>query len=172
MKTELSASMEDYLEAIFRLSQSSRVAHVTEIAQQLGVKNASVTSALQSLASKKLVNYQPYKHITLTGEGYRIARDVAHRHETLRNFFVQVLSIDSQEADQAACEMEHTTPPKLIKRLTDFAAFIEHCPRTGSEWIERFTHMHQEKQSTEKCKSCLERCISNFESRKAERQGV
>ena len=39
----LSASLEDYLEAILQLERASRVARVSEIAGQLGVSRPSVT---------------------------------------------------------------------------------------------------------------------------------
>ena len=47
---KLSASLEDYLEAIFHIEKSRRVARAKDIARRLNVKGSSVTGALQALA--------------------------------------------------------------------------------------------------------------------------
>ena len=87
----LSASLEDYLEVIFHLEQSNRVARAKDIADQMNVQRASVTGALKSLAGRGLVNYSPYSYITLTPAGRNIARDVIQRHEVLKDFFIIAL---------------------------------------------------------------------------------
>ena len=103
MGQTLSASLEDYLEAISDIVAQKQVARARDIALRLRVKHASVTAALRALASKGLINYAPYEVITLTAKGKRISKDVAERHRTLREFFAKVLSVDSSLADKAAC---------------------------------------------------------------------
>jgi len=72
----LSASLEDYLEAILQVERVSRVARVSEIADQLGVSRPSVTGALKGLGARGLVSHAPYGHVTLTAEGKEIAVEV------------------------------------------------------------------------------------------------
>ncbi|HEV58563.1 MAG TPA: MarR family transcriptional regulator, partial [Phycisphaerales bacterium] len=55
----LTASLEDYLEAIFHLENKDKVARSKDIAGALGVARPSVTGALRTLAGKGLVNYEP-----------------------------------------------------------------------------------------------------------------
>ena len=86
----LSASLEDYLEAIFHIVARKHAAKAKDISRQLKVSSSSVTGALRSLADRDLINYAPYDIITLTKKGNQIARDVIRRHEALRNFFVKV----------------------------------------------------------------------------------
>lgn len=71
---KLSASLEDYLEAIFNLAGESNVARSKDIAQSLGVSKASVTGALRVLKEKELANYKPYDFVTLTEVGKRMQR--------------------------------------------------------------------------------------------------
>ena len=54
---QLSASLEDYLEAIFRLINEKGAAKAKDIANHMKVKRPSVTGALKSLAKKNLINY-------------------------------------------------------------------------------------------------------------------
>jgi DtxR family Mn-dependent transcriptional regulator len=138
----LSASLEDYLEAILHIVEAKGAARPKDIARQLDIGNSSVTAALRSLAAKDLVNYAPYEVITLTEGGEKAARDVIHRHETLREFFVRVLAADENLADTAACRMEHAVPGELVDRFVRFLEFMEMCPRGGPGLLEGFrTHL-------------------------------
>ena len=92
----LSASLEDYLEAIFHTVKENKVARVKDIAKILKVNNSSVTGALQSLTKKGLINYQPYEIITLTPEGESLARDISNRHHVLQQFLLEILALDQE----------------------------------------------------------------------------
>jgi DtxR family Mn-dependent transcriptional regulator len=118
----LSASLEDYLETIFCVIADKGAVRAKDIALRLGVKAGSVTGALQALAEKKLINYAPYEVITLTSGGLEKARQIVRRHEVLRDFFVEVLGVDEQIADEGACKMEHDIPKVIFERLAEFVA--------------------------------------------------
>ncbi len=134
----LSASMEDYLEAIFHIAADKQAARAKDIAKQLKVNNSSVTGALRILSEKGYINYAPYDLSTLTKKGIEIAKDVVRRHEVLREFFVKVLFIDEDEAEKTACKMEHAVSPNILDRIIRFVEFVEICPRGGDEWIKGF----------------------------------
>ncbi len=85
---KLSASLEDYLEAIFWIAESKGAARAKDIAERLCVKASSVTGALQALKEKKYVNYAPYDVITLTSKGMEVAKKVVRRHQILSDFFI------------------------------------------------------------------------------------
>jgi len=116
----LSASLEDYLEAILNLAGESGIARSRDIAAELGVSRASVTGALRLLKEKGLVNYKPYAYVTLTEAGRSAAAEVVRKHNILKSFFVDVLGIDQDTAQQAACKAEHTLGPKVISRIRYF----------------------------------------------------
>ncbi len=118
----LSESLEDYLEAIYHIVGQKGAARAKDIADRLGVTNASVTGALHSLAEKELINYVPYDVITLTSGGEEIARAVVERHEMLFDFFRNVLHVDEGVAQECACRMEHAMPDSV---RVSFADFIE-----------------------------------------------
>jgi len=132
---KLSASVEDYLEAIYVLAQANRVARSKDIAERLDVNRSSVTGMIRTLVERGLVEHERYGYITLTSAGERAAREVAGRHDALRDFFVKVLCIDPEEADQAACRMEHAVSKRVVERLTAFAAHVESCPQAGAQWL-------------------------------------
>ena len=121
----LSASLEDYLEAILHLERVSRVARVSEIAEHLHVSRPSVTGALKSLTARGLVIHAKYGHATLTEAGERIAADVERRHVAIKHFLTCVLDIPADQAETAACRMEHVLEPGVLAR---FVAYAESLP--------------------------------------------
>ena len=106
-RAALSSNMEDYLEAIFHISSEKQAARAKDIADRLKVNKSSVTGALRSLSEKGYVNYAPYDIITLTDKGKKLAEDVVRRHETLKDFFVKILLLEEDEAEEASCKIEH-----------------------------------------------------------------
>lgn len=138
-KTKLSASLEDYLEAIYLISKKDGEARSKKIKEHLQVSGPSVTEALQLLAEKGLVNYTPYESITLTPQGEKIARDVLHRHETLRDFFIDVLGIDAKLADEGACKMEHVASSNIIDRMVKYTKYLKNeCKEQGCDKVNCF----------------------------------
>lgn len=141
---ELSASQEDYLEAIYNISQEKQAAKSKDIALALGVRAPSVTSALRHLLSLGLVNYAPYDLITLTSKGEKIAQDIVKRHQALNKFFTTVLGVDPAEADEAACKMEHVVSKLILERLIQYADYVEQFPNCGIAWKSGFCQHYED----------------------------
>ncbi len=135
---KLSASLEDYIEAIYNIVAEKEVARGKDIAARLSVSGASVTEALRSLAKKGLINYAPYEAISLTDTGRKAAEDVVRRHNALKRFFVSVLAVDQDLAELGACRVEHAAPQEIIDRIISFSRFLEIRPRDGEKLIRDF----------------------------------
>ena len=73
-----SASIEEYLETIFRLLETSheKYAKTGELARLLKVAPASVTQMMQKLAARKYLIYHKGQGVRLTQKGREIALDV------------------------------------------------------------------------------------------------
>ena len=134
----LSASLEDYLEAIFHIIEDKQAVRAKDISRRMNVSRSSVTGALHAMAERGLVNYEPYDVITLTPEGEAAARDVIQRHEGLRDFFIEILAVDAAQADEAACKMEHAVSPEILERLGQFVRFVRNRPNGGAGRIRKF----------------------------------
>lgn len=165
-KTDLSASLEDYIEAIYHIIETKLVARSKEIATRLDVSRASVTEALRALSKKNLINYAPYEAITLTDEGKIVAEDVIFRHEALKHFFVEVLAIDPQIAEEGACKIEHSAPPEIIERMINFTKFIKVCPRGGDDLINGFAAYCARGKKENNCDSCVSSCLDQSSEQK------
>ena len=161
----LSSNMEDYLEAIFHISQEKQAARAKDIADRLTVNKSSVTGALRSLSEKGLVNYAPYDIITLTAKGKRLAEEIVRRHAALKDFFIRVLLIDQGEAEEAACKVEHAVSKNIIDRLINFVEFMEICPRGGKEWLEGFRRHCEEGDTSRLCANYISACLEDLKKR-------
>jgi DtxR family Mn-dependent transcriptional regulator len=158
MKTDagLSENMEDYLETILALEKANKVARTKDIANALGIKPGSVTGALKTLRGKGYINHSPYSFITLTPKGAELAREIRRRHSVLKDFLVNILQVDSETADATACRMEHAIDPLSLERLISFVDFIDACPKTRSDWLNRFQQSLQlEKPDWGNCEKCF-----------------
>ena len=140
---KLSASLEDYLEAIYNLAGESEGARSKDIAEALSVARSSVTGALQALREKGLANYRPYSCITLTESGQTLAAEVVRKHNILKSFFVNVLGVDADVAQQAACKAEHALGPEIIGRLLSFIQYVTESHRNGHDVAEEFRQFHK-----------------------------
>ena len=151
----LSDSLEDYLEAIYRIILEQGQVKPKDITKAMHVAGASVTGALRTLTEKGLIRYAPYDEISLTPSGLSIAQDVFSRHKRLKAFLKNMLDVSEQEADETACKMEHVISSETIGKLVRFAEFIESCPRGGRLWISGFERDCNPEHSLEQCRDCV-----------------
>jgi len=162
---DLTPTLENYLEVIFAISAKAGFARVRDISKALRVHKSTVTSALQNLSERKLINYTPYEVITLTEEGKKSAEEIASRHEVLCSFLVDVLCVDRELADENACRMEHVMDREILDRLALFARFVKECPRAGKEWIENFSYFFKHGGKPKRHLAEIKRWAENFKER-------
>ncbi len=143
---DLSASLEDYLEAILHIEDSKPAVRAKDIADRMQVKRPSVTGALNQLARRELVNYSPYEVVTLTDKGREAALDVSRRHTALKAFLMGVLGIEEELAETSACRMEHAMPRPVLERLAGFVDYLAECPTVdGEKIIREFRRYHAQR---------------------------
>ena len=112
----MTKSLEDYVEAIYRLTQEAGFARVVDIAKMLRVKMPSVNNAVKELASLQLVKYEKYREITLTEEGTAVAKKVFENHTVLKNFLLS-MGVSEDNAEHDACAMEHILSEETIAAM-------------------------------------------------------
>lgn len=119
----LSASLEDYLEIICNLLETSNSVKAVEVARKLNISRASVSEALTKLAEKELIVYESHKGITITKEGLKKAKQVIEKHNTITAFFESTLGLNRQLAEENACKIEHVIDDEVFERLQKFQKY-------------------------------------------------
>jgi DtxR family Mn-dependent transcriptional regulator len=119
---------ENYLKAIYKLSEMARPRHEREnatvptnaIAQEMHTSAASVTDMIQRLSDKGLVDYEKYRGVALTEEGRQLAIHLLRRHRLWEVFLAEKLGFAWHEVHDLAEELEHIESADLTDRLDAF----------------------------------------------------
>ena len=136
--SNLSASLEDYLELICNLLETSESVKAVELARKLNVSRASVSEALTKLADKNLIVYEGHKGITITPQGLEKAQEVISKHKVLTSFFETTLGLDKTISEETACKVEHVITKEVFDRIIDFQLY---CAK-NDKFIEGFKELH------------------------------
>ena len=116
----MTASLEDYLEAVFVLSGSNSQVRLTDIAAMLKVSKPSANRAVNTLTQNGFLSHETYGAITLTPEGETYAASVLHRHKLLKHFLNDTLGVNEKTAEEDACKMEHVMGVETIEKLYEY----------------------------------------------------
>lgn len=122
-----SAAVEDYLEQIHALIESKGYARAVEIAERLGVAQASVSNMLQKLDAEGFVNRERYRGISLTEEGRKVAERIVARHELLTRL-LRAFELDETVIHQDVEGMEHHISRPTLDVLTVICEELEQDP--------------------------------------------
>jgi DtxR family Mn-dependent transcriptional regulator len=109
-----------YLVRTAMLRKGTEPVPLSLLAQWLEVSPASANEMCRKLAEQGLVAYQPYKGVTLTDEGERLAGRVLKRRHMWKAFLTERLAVEAEEAEDVACRLEHVTSDELVERLTSY----------------------------------------------------
>jgi Mn-dependent DtxR family transcriptional regulator len=143
MKKDLSHSMIHYLLTIHKLKEGRGYARVTDIAKDLGLTKGSVSTALNNLKKKDLVNEEDEsKFLYLTDLGHNIVHDVLSSRTLLYYFLKDFIGVSKDTAEKDSCLMEHLmseeTRSKFFDFMKDLTCSCERLEEKG-ELPERFS---------------------------------
>jgi DtxR family Mn-dependent transcriptional regulator len=124
----LSPSVEDYLKAIYDLSERGGAASTTAIAGALAVQPASVTGMVKRLAEAGLLEHVPYRGVRLTQGGVREALRVVRRHRILETYLCERLGYTWDDVHGEAERLEHAASDELIEKMAAALQFPRHDP--------------------------------------------
>ena len=115
---------ENYLKAILSISlnEGGKVS-TNAIANEIGTSAASVSDMLKKLQEKRLIKYEKYKGVELSGLGVSKAINILRKHRLWETFLVNKLGFNWSEVHDLAEQLEHIQSSELIDRLD---IFLEH----------------------------------------------
>jgi DtxR family Mn-dependent transcriptional regulator len=121
------ATLEEYLESIYRLSDDGTAVRPTQIAESVGVSGPTVTATLRRLEAQGFVVRQGTS-VVLTPMGRERAVDILRRHRVAESFLVDTLGLDWDVAHEEACLLEHALSPRVVEALEQFLDNPTVCP--------------------------------------------
>jgi len=112
--------MEDYLKAIYALEDEGEPPVSTSaVAERLGKTPPTVTSMLETLAERGLVEREKYKGAELTDEGRTVALEVLRHHRLLEAYLAERLDYSRSEVHDEADALEHHISEEFERRVAD-----------------------------------------------------
>jgi DtxR family Mn-dependent transcriptional regulator len=116
----LSDVMEDYIKAIYVLERDTggRVS-TSALAEHLDVTAPTVSSMMEKLADRGLVDREEYKGVTLTDEGEVVALEILRHHRLLESFLTRQLDYDWTDVHDEADRLEHHISEELSNRIAE-----------------------------------------------------
>lgn len=123
----LTASMEDYLEMIYRLASSTGFVRMHELSDALSVSPPSATKMVQKLHEFGLIKYEKYGYIMLEDKGREIGEALLKRHNIIENL-LKILGISKQAILAETEKAEHTFSEETIQCIEEFIGFIRCNP--------------------------------------------
>lgn len=123
----LTASMEDYLEMIFRLSLNTGFTRIHELSDALNVQPPSATKMVQKLGELNFIKYEKYGYIMLEERGRMIGDLLLKRHNTIEAI-LKILGVSERVILAETEKVEHTISNETIKCFEDYVSFIKYNP--------------------------------------------
>jgi len=112
-----SSAREDYLKAIYHLTEGGERVSTSALAERLSVRDPSVSAMLKRLAAADLVDYEPRQGALLTEEGRISTMRVVRRHRLLESFLVEILDLDWSEVHEEAEVLEHHLSERIVDAM-------------------------------------------------------
>jgi DtxR family Mn-dependent transcriptional regulator len=127
-KPALTDAIQDYLREIYKLGADGGRVSVTALAKRQGVSPASASAMVKKLAALELAVHQPYRGITLTQDGEKVALEVIRHHRLLELYLAETLGVDVNEVHGEAERLEHALSEELEERIDKALGFPTHDP--------------------------------------------
>ena len=127
-KPTVTRAAEDYLKAILQLETADAAASTGAIAKRLELSQPSVTRMTKKLAADGLVVRVPYRGVTLTETGRRLALEVLRHHRLLELYLSDALGLPLDEVHAEADRLEHVLSDELEARIDAALGYPTHDP--------------------------------------------
>ncbi|MHA7128706.1 metal-dependent transcriptional regulator [Algoriphagus namhaensis] len=114
---------ENYLKALFNLSDEQGAATISDLANRLEVSLPTANSMVKTLKKMGLLNYERYKPVTLTAEGLKQAALIIRKHRLTEMFLVKKMGFGWEEVHGIAEQVEHIHAPKFFQRMDEMLGF-------------------------------------------------
>ena len=120
-------AVEDYLEQIYNLIEQKGYARVVDIAENLGLAQASVTNMIQRLDSEGYINYEKYRGLTLTDSGRKVGESINRRPQLLTRL-LRHFSLDEDTIYEDVEGMEHHISRPTLEVITALCEELDASP--------------------------------------------
>lgn len=131
-EAHLTEVAEDYVELIGDLIAEEGEARLTDVAERLGVTQATASKVIARLRRDGLVENKRYRSIFLTDRGREIADASRERHRIVFDFLL-ALGLDAAVAHADSEGIEHHVSDVTLARLVAVTAQLRDMPQESAK---------------------------------------
>src|SRR6201995_3183025 len=114
-----SPAVEDYAKAIYKLeARCSEPVGNNALAERLGVTPGSASGMVKRMGELGYVEHVPYRGVTLTDAGRRVALEVIRHHRLLELYLVESLGVPWDRVHAEAEVLEHVLSEELEELIS------------------------------------------------------
>jgi DtxR family Mn-dependent transcriptional regulator len=124
----LTETIQHYLREIYKLGQADDRVSVTALARAQNVSPASASAMVKKLDALGLAEHVPYRGVSLTPSGERVALEVIRHHRLLELYLAETLGVDVEDVHDEADRLEHAISEELESRIDRALGFPTHDP--------------------------------------------
>jgi DtxR family transcriptional regulator, Mn-dependent transcriptional regulator len=126
--SDTTASVQDYLAAIYDLAGSGKPVIGARLAKHMGISAPAVTESIHRMTRGGYVKVGRGKALSLTTKGRQIAEVMARRHRLLERWLTDTLGLNWTDAHEEAHRLEHAISPRVEDRLAELLGMPSTCP--------------------------------------------
>lgn len=119
---------ENYLKAIFHLTEKNETLSVNELSKFLNIKMPSVNSMMKKFADKKWVIYESYKPLIITDEGKKRAALIVRKHRLTEMFLVEKMGFGWEQVHEIAEQIEHINSELFFDKIDELLDYPKTDP--------------------------------------------
>lgn len=119
---------ENYLKAIYHLTEKNQTVSVNELSKYLKIKMPSVNSMMKKFAEKNWVIYETYKPLQITPEGRKRAALVVRKHRLTEMFLVDKMGFGWEQVHEIAEQIEHIKSELFFEKIDELLDYPKTDP--------------------------------------------
>ncbi|MCC6298022.1 MAG: metal-dependent transcriptional regulator [Anaerolineales bacterium] len=124
----VSPAMQRYAAEIYRLQQDHAQVSLSLLSSHVDASAQAISTMVKRLNTSGYLVHEPYRGVTLTKEGERIAMPSLRRHRLTEVFLVRVMQYDWASAHTLADTFERGINDELEDRMDELAGYPTRCP--------------------------------------------
>lgn len=120
--------MRAYAAEIYRLQQDHPQVPLSTLTEAMNVSIQAISNMVQRMKKAGHLQYTPYRGVSLTPSGERLAMPALRRHRLAEVFLVQVMQYDWAAAHELSHVFERGLDNELEDRIDALTGHPKHCP--------------------------------------------
>src|SRR5690554_5071810 len=118
-----SPTEENYLKALFKLSDEKGQINISELSSEMGVSMPTANSMVKKMDGQGWLRYEKYKPLTITPKGKKRASLIIRKHRLTEMFLVEKMGFSWESVHEIAEQVEHLQSEVFFDRMDELLGY-------------------------------------------------